>query len=306
MPSVQSYFFRQIMRFSTREVRGATPVERMRAQAERGTRAIKPPREATVQTETADGVPAYWVSAPGADPERVILYIHGGGFILGWNNQYFGLLTTLSKASHARTLGIDYRLAPEHPFPAALDDCVTAYRWLLKQGIAPAHIVIAGDSAGGNLVLTTLLALREQGLPQPAAAVAISPATDFTGSGESYTTRAKVDPVLRVDFTQAVGRYYGGDTDPQNPLLSPLYGDLHGLPPLLLHAGADEILLSDAERFAAKAQVDGVAVTLHVWPHMWHVFHIFGAALPEARLALAEIGAFAYQHLTTPVTVSAS
>lgn len=296
MPSWQSYLFRRVMRWSSRAVYNNMPVEQIRALGERAP-AIKPPRQALVQAVTANGVPGWWVDAPAVPSDRVILYLHGGGFILGWNGFYYRLLFTLSRVSSARTLGIEYRLAPEHPFPAAVEDCVAAYRWLLEQGFAPERIVIAGDSAGGNLTLATLLALRQQGEPLPAAAVCISPATDFTASGASRKTRAALDPILSLPFTESVRRYYAGDADLRDPLLSPLFGDLHGLPPILIHVGDHEILLSDAEMFTERARAAGVDMTLHIWPHMWHVFHLFTTALPEARLAFTEIGAFVRQHM---------
>jgi acetyl esterase/lipase len=193
-------------------------------------------------------------------------------------------------------LAVDYRLAPEHPFPAALDDCLTAYIWLLTEGTSPREIVIAGDSAGGNLTLATLLALHDAREPLPAAAVCISPVTDFEGTGETFRTNK--DPVLTAEFALAVRRHYAGGQDPKVPLLSPLHADLHDLPPLLLHAGGDEILLSDSTRFADKARASGVAVTLSIWPRMWHVWHLFAPFLPEAREAVGAIGAFVRERLS--------
>jgi acetyl esterase/lipase len=185
---------------------------------------------------------------------------------------------------------VDYRLAPEHPFPAALEDCLAAYRWLLGTGISPLDIVIAGDSAGGNLTLTTLLSLRDAGDPLPAAAVCIAPMTDLEGTGESF--RTKDDPALTAEFALKVARHYAGDHDLRLPLLSPYHGDLRGLPPLLIQVGGDEILLSDATRLADDARAAGVEVHLAVWPKMWHVWHVFAPSLPEARRAIDDIGAF--------------
>jgi acetyl esterase/lipase len=186
---------------------------------------------------------------------------------------------------------VDYRLAPEHPFPAALEDIQTAYRWLLQNGIPPRKIVVAGDSAGGNLALVLLLALREAGDPLPAAAVCLSPVTDLTGAVESRRTKAAVDPILRSGTSDMVSSYVGKH-DPRQPLLSPLYADLHGLPPILLHVGEDEILLDDSTRLAEHARAAGVNATVVVWSHMWHVFQAFAPLLPEARQSIEQMGQF--------------
>ena len=243
----------------------------------------------------AETVPVEWIIPPGAASDPVILYLHGGGWTLGWYNSHRWLVAQICKAAHSRALAVDYRLAPEHPFPAALEDCQTAYRWLLKHGTSPQNIVIAGDSAGGNLTLTTLMALRDAGDPLPAAAVCISPMTDLEGSGESFRTRK--DPMVTAEFALAMARCYAGDQNPRLPLLSPHYGDLCGLPPLLIQVGAAEILLSDATRLAEKARSVGVEVTLAIWPNMWHVWHIFTPYLPEAQQAVNAMGAFIQEHL---------
>lgn len=295
MPSIQSHFYRTIIALSTRPLKNGSSIERQRAYVTNGTRWLKPPRGASVAPVTAGDVPAFWIAAKGVATERVLLYIHGGGFVLGWNNQYFGWLHYLSKTSNARILAIDYRLAPEHPFPAALDDCVAAYRWLLAQGVQPRQLAIGGDSAGGNLTLTTLLALRDAGVALPAAGVCLSPGTDFTISGESFQQNQAIDPVLNHRFIHEALQAYVGTADPRNPLLSPIFADLHGLPPLLIQVGSDELLLSDARRVTERAQAAGVAVTLSVFSHMWHVFQMFAPSLPEARQAVNALGAFISQ-----------
>ena len=297
MPSLQSHLFRFIIRASTSRMRHGASVAQMRRMTENGTRFMRPPRGATVTLVEAGGVPARWLYAAGVPAERVILYIHGGGFTLGWNNQYYGMLHYLSKTANARILAIDYRLAPEHPFPAALDDCVAAYRWLLQQGIPPQQLAIAGDSAGGNLTLTTMLALRDAHDPLPAVAACLSPGVDFTLSSETSTTPTPNDPVLSPAYIKTSTRDYLGDADPQNPLLSPIFADLHGLPPLLIQVGSDELLLSDAQRITERARAADVEVVLTVWPHMWHVFQLFAPTLPEGRQAINAIGAFISIHL---------
>jgi len=194
-----------------------------------------------------------------------------------------------------RALAIDYRLAPEHPFPAGLEDCLTAYHWLLKNGTSPRDTVIAGFSAGGNLTLATLISLRDAGDALPAAAVCISPLTDLAGTGESFLT--KQDPASSGKFVLTNALHYAGNQDLRLPLLSPHYGDLRGLPPLLIQVGDDEILLSDAMRLADNASAAGVNVNLGIWPKMWHGWHLFAPFLPEAQQAINAIGDFIRKHI---------
>ncbi|HEX8732564.1 MAG TPA: alpha/beta hydrolase, partial [Ktedonobacterales bacterium] len=193
------------------------------------------------------------------------------------------------RRTRARALWLDYRLAPECPFPAAVDDALAGYRWLLEQGVAPQRIVFAGDSAGGGLALATMLAAREAGLPLPAGATLLSPWTDLTGESSSAKSRAAVDPMVRGAGIAAGGRAYLAGADPRTPLASPLFADLHGLPPLLVHVGDAETLLDDSRSLAQRARDAGVEVTLHIWPGMFHVFPIFPALLPEARAAADEM-----------------
>jgi acetyl esterase/lipase len=259
--------------------------------------------EAEPQRVVADGVPCEWLLAKGADPGRRLLYLHGGGWTAGSLDSHRPLSARIAAATGCAVLAVDYRLAPEHPFPAGLDDCVAAYDWLRAHGpagAAPARSVfVAGDSAGGNLTLALLLALKQRGLPLPNAAIPISPATDFLATGDSYRTRAAVDPVL-TDGPDAIrvlsAIYLQGRAKPEEPLVSPLYGDFRGLPPLLLHVGDAEVLLDDSTRVAEKARAAGVDVTLEVWPEMPHVWHAFAPFLPEASQAIERIGAFVRAH----------
>jgi acetyl esterase/lipase len=271
------------------------PLERYRALMKREERFFKPPRAVAIQPITAGDIPGEWLVPPDASPGSVILYLHGGAWTLGWTNIHRRMVAHLCRAAASRALAVDYRLAPEHPFPAALEDCLSVYRWLLKNGTLPRQIVIAGDSAGGNLTLATLLSLRDAGDPLPAAAVCLSPATDLQGTGESF--RSKKDPTQTPEFVLTMIRHYAGGQNLHSPLISPLYGDLRGLPPLLIHAGSDEMLLSDATRLADQARAAGVDVRLVVWPAMWHVWHLLGPSLPEARQAVAAVGAFIREHL---------
>jgi acetyl esterase/lipase len=259
--------------------------------------------EADVRRSEAAGVPCEWLLAAGADPDRRLLYIHGGGWTAGGLDSHRPLSARISAATGCAVLAIDYRLAPEHPFPAGLDDCVAAWRWLREHGpngAAPARSAfVAGDSAGGNLTLALLLALKQRALPLPNAAIPISAATDFLATGESYRTRAERDPILNMgpEGIRTLGLVYlQGFASPEDPLASPLYGDLQGLPPLLIQVGDAEVLLDDSTRVAEKARAAGVDVTLEVWPEMPHVWHAFAPFLPEATRAIEQIGAFVLEH----------
>ncbi len=249
-----------------------------------------------VAAVNANGVSAEWVTTPASDPNRRLLYIHGGSWIAGGLPGYRPLASRIAEAAQCAVLLIEYRLAPEHPFPAGLDDCITAYQWMREHGpngVGDAtHHFVAGDSAGGNLTLASLLALRDRSESLPDAVVAISPATDLTGSGESTVTRAKVDPIIDGARVAATASVYCKGCDLKDPLVSPLFGDLHGLPRLLIHVGDAETLLDDSRRFAAKAEADGVDVTLEVWPEMPHVWHVFAPVLQESSDAIEHLGAF--------------
>src|SRR5262247_804104 len=242
-------------------------------------------------------VPAEWVVAPGAESERVLLYLHGGGYVIGSLNTHRDLAGRLSRAAAARVLLIDYRLAPEYPHPAAVEDATTAYRWLLRHGATPAHTVIAGDSAGGGLTVATLVALRDAGDALPASGVCISPWVDLEGIGESMTAKASVDPMVQYQGLVRFANLYLGGANPRTPLAAPLYADLHGLPPLFIHVGTAETLLDDATRLAERARMAGVEVTLEVWEEMIHVWHLFAGLLPEGQQAIERIGAYIQQRM---------
>lgn len=252
---------------------------------------------ARTQTVSIHGIPGQWVVTPRSDPGRRLLYLHGGSWMAGRVAVYLPHIARVAEATRCTVLAIDYRLAPENPFPAGLNDCVRAFRFVAENGPSqhgPARaLYVAGDSAGGNLALATLLALKAEQLRLPDAAIALSPATDLTWQGESLTTRALVDPALNaMPMPLITNVYLQGLNSPASPLVSPLFGDLRGLPPLLLQVGDAEILLSDSTRFAEKARAAGVDVTLQVYAHMPHVFQGFAPLLPEAVQALAHIGEF--------------
>jgi acetyl esterase/lipase len=276
-------------------VRWDAPVESFRAMMARQERHFRPPRDVAIRPATVGGVPCEWLTPPGADDRAVILYLHGGAWTLGWTAIHRRMVAHLARAAGCRVLAVDYRLAPEHPFPAALDDCLAAYRALRADGTPPGSIVVAGDSAGGTLALGVLIALRDAGEPPPAAAACIGAATDLAGTGATFETAR--DPIVTPAFVRRMRALYIGAHDIRSPLISPLYADLRGLPPLLIQAGGDEMLLSDSERLAEAARAAGVDATLEIWPRMWHVWHLFAPTLPEARRAIAAVAAFARRHL---------
>lgn len=245
-----------------------------------------------VEKVVANGVPSEWIYFPDSRQESVLLYLHGGAYLLGSANSHREMVARLSAASGIRALLPEYRLAPEHLFPAAVEDAHTAYRWLLAQGIRPEQIVVAGDSAGGGLALALLLAIRNASDPMPAGAVLLSPWTDLAATGESLKTRREADPWLGADGIAMTGQFYAGQEDVHNPLISPVYADLHGLPPMLIEVGNDEILLDDTTRIVEHAQAAGVQVQSHVWEGMWHVFPSFAFLIDEGKQAMEEMGAF--------------
>jgi acetyl esterase/lipase len=253
---------------------------------------------ATCEQVVAGGVDSEWISPANAPKDKAILYFHGGGFRIGSVASHRDLVAQIAVASGCRVLAINYRLAPEHRFPAALDDALAAYDWLLRQGLKPADIAFSGDSAGGNLALAAMLALRERKRPLPAAVALMSPWTDLAATGASYVSRAEADPIHQRPMILALAKnYLGGQGDPCDPLVSPLYADLTDLPPHLIQVGDRETVLDDSIMLADKARAAGVEVDLQVWDGMIHVFQMFGAELPEAHRAIAEIGRFLDRHL---------
>ena len=251
---------------------------------------FKLPAEISCRPTSADGITAEWIAAPDAR-SGMMLYLHGGGYALGSISTHREIVSRLSRATSMRALLIAYRLAPEHPFPAALEDTLTAYRRLLKQGHDPSRIIIAGDSAGGGLTLAALVALRDASEPLPAGAIIMSPWTDLAHTGASIESKKDADPVLTLESSRMHAQYYAGENALDNPLISPLYADFSGLPPLLIQVGSDEILLDDAVRCAEKAKAAGVDVTLEVWEGMFHVFQLV-PNLPESKTAVANIARF--------------
>jgi monoterpene epsilon-lactone hydrolase len=262
--------------------------------------AIPGPADVTTSSATLGGIPVVNVEAADADPEWVIFYLHGGAYAIGTAASSVSLASDLARRVGTRLVSVDYRLAPEHPHPAALDDAVAAYRGLLDSGVAAPAIAIAGESAGAGLAAATLVALKHAGLPQPTGAVLMSPWADLTLSGDSISAKAAVDPALTPEGLRRRAIDYTADRDPTADLVSPIFADLTGLPPLLIQAGSHEILLDDATRFASRAAAADVAVTLEVTPGVPHVFQGFAAMLDEGDAALTSAGQFLRAHLAGP------
>jgi epsilon-lactone hydrolase len=285
-----------IQMFKAQPILQSPTIEQQRAGFEQMAAILPVEADIKCQPVTANGVKSEWVSAPDADSGRAILYLHGGGYVIGSINTHRALAGRLSRAAKARVLVIDYRLAPEHPFPAAVDDSVAAYRWMLAQGLKPSRIAVAGDSAGGGLSAATLVAIRDAKLPLPAAGALLSPWVDLEGIGESMTTKDSVDPMVHKDGLLGMAKAYLGGKDPRTPLAAPLYADLSGLPPLLIQVGTWETLMDDGSRLAERAKKAGVNVTYEPWENMVHVWQIFAPMLDEGQQAIDKIGAFVRKH----------
>ena len=267
-------------------------IEAVRAGFEQMAALFPVPADVKCEPVTAGAVEAEWVTAPGAASDRVILHLHGGGYVIGSINTHRALAAGLSRAAKARVLLIGYRLAPEHPHPAAVEDATAAYRWLLAQGLSPERIAIAGDSAGGGLTIATLVALRDAGEKLPAAGVCLSPWVDLEGIGDSMRTKAELDPMVKKDGLVQLATLYLGGKHPRTPLAAPLYADLSGLPPLLILAGTWETLLDDASRIAERARKAGVAVTYEPAEGMIHVWQLFASMLDEGQQSIERIGEY--------------
>lgn len=282
------------------------PLEQARAAFDAVSNMVRVASDVTLEPVDVDGTPGEWISTPDASPDRIVLYLHGGGYVIGSIDSHREMISRIARSASARALAINYRLAPEHPFPAAVEDATKSYRWLLKQGFSPENIVISGDSAGGGLTVATLLALRDAGDPLPAAAACISPWTDLEITGETMITKADVDPMIRPEDAKGGAERYHGTTDPSHPLISPIHADLSGLPPLLIQVGTSEVLLSDSTRLAERAKAAGVDVTIEEWDEMIHVWHFFASMLPEGHQAIQRIGEFVREKTGAKVVAQAT
>jgi acetyl esterase/lipase len=275
-----------------------TSIAGFRELCEKGaTRFGKVPQGITVKAQRIEGINAEWLIPQGSNPTKVILYVHGGGYVSGSCNDHRTIVAKFAKNVGVTCLTYEYRLAPEHPFPAGLDDSVKIYLWLLASGFKPENILIAGESAGGGLCLAILLALKDRNIAQPVAAVSISPWTDLTCSSDSYRTKNKVSLAPLNSWT-VFSKYYCGENKATNPLISPLFGDLKGLPPVLLNSGADDELNQDGEEFFLKARSSGVDITFKAGIGMVHCYPLLAPMFPEATEAMDEIVDFVKKHLS--------
>ena len=270
---------------------GLTLAERRARMEEIGDR-FPAPATATIEPLEIAGCKAEWVYDKDADQGRVMLYVHGGGYVQGSLATHRNMVYEIAKAMGGRVLNLDYRLGPEHPFPAAVDDTVAAWKYLLANGVDPAKASFGGDSAGGGLVVAALMAVRDASLALPACGCCISPWTDLVGLGRTMETKADEDPMVNRAALDFFADLYAGDADRAAPLISPLFGDLAGLPPLLVQVGTAETLLDDSRRLAARARHAGVAVDYAEWPGMPHIWHIFAPLLQQSRDAIQELGAY--------------
>lgn len=305
MPSLRSKFCRFLTRVLMAPIFNPNKsIAETRRDMERLSKFTSLPPKTRVSRIQLKGIAAEWIYGEAARRDRVVLYLHGGAYNICSPNTHRETAARIAHASGARVLLPDYRLAPEHPFPSALQDATEAYRWLLESGFKGGQIALAGDSAGGGLAIATALALREAGAPPPAAIACISPWTDLAMTGESIKTKAQADPLLNLPALKRMAANYFGDRDPRSPLISPVYADLREIPPILIQVGSDEILLDDSTRMARAAAAAGVRVSLKVYRQLWHVFHFNAKFMPEAKAAIAELGAFIQAHFTKSVQKS--
>jgi acetyl esterase/lipase len=290
--SLKSFFWRTMLRMTFKNQK--LSIAEHRANGIKNSKMLGDiSKDTKIEKINIDGIQAEWLIPSGADDKKVILYLHGGGYVTGSIEDHRMMCGLLANAAAAKVLIPEYRLAPENPFPAAVDDALKVYDWLLAQGISSDKIIIAGDSAGGGLSVATVLALKDRGASLPAAVLCLSPWVDLTLRGRSHITKAKAEAVLRKEVLREWALCYTNESNLTNPLVSPVYGDFHGFPPLLIQVGSEEILLDDSLMLAEKAKADGVDVTLKIWDGMWHVWQAMGDLIPENKKTFEEIGQFA-------------
>jgi acetyl esterase/lipase len=303
MASIRNFAFKQAIRLTTYfwQYRNED-IPFIRRALDRFSHRLEMSEEVEVEPEEVRGLKAEWIVPYAAVEGKVFLYLHGGGYAFGSLQTHRALVAKIAISAGVSALLLDYRLAPEHPFPAAVEDAVSAYEWLLEEGYTPENIAIAGDSAGGGLTLAALLSIRDSGLPLPAAGVCLSPWTDLAMTGESIKRNAATDPILNEEQIRLVGGLYTGEHDPTHPLISPLYAKLEGLPPLLIQVSKAEMLLDDALRFAKRAEEAGVDVLLQQWPDVVHVWQFFWSYIPEAGKAIEMLGRYIKVRLRREIT----
>jgi acetyl esterase/lipase len=293
MVSLRAKFFIGIMKHMSFKNEGKMIIEQKRKKLEENVFLFHVPRKTIVEELTIAGIQAEWLSRKNQPNDRLIIYLHGGYYVSGSPRTHRSLAARIGKISNSPVLLLDYRLAPENKFPAALEDVTNTYSWVLEhKNISANKIVIAGDSAGGGLTLASLIKLRDEGGDLPAGGVCISPWTDLGMTGESVKTNADIDIMITENEGHQAAEFYLGDLDRKTPLASPLYAELENLPPLLIQTGTHEVILDDSVRFVEKAKKSGVNVKLDLWPGMFHVFQIFAPLIPESKKALRKIGNF--------------
>lgn len=289
-------FRSRIVRFiSGQYMKRVTPYRKetdLRRGLERRTSMLRPARGVAVQPENIAGIDCEMHVPEGCEDAPLIYYLHGGAYVMGSPRTHRRMVSFIARAAGMRALLPDYRLAPEHRFPAQLEDSLAVYRALLQGGLASSAIAIGGDSAGGNLTMATLLALRDAGEPMPGACFLLSPWLDLAGEGETHVTRDGLDPWFKASHLAPAAKKFCDENQVKNPLVSPVYAEAHGLPPTLIHVGDHEILLSDSVRMADHMRSAGSQVELKIWDDMWHVFQFFIGQMPESKEAIADIAAF--------------
>jgi acetyl esterase/lipase len=268
-------------------------IAQYRASGEQNARfSNRTPKDVVVEPFDIDGLHAEWITPSGADANKIVLHLHGGGYVTGGINSHQAMCVLMAQTLKLKILLPEYRLAPEQPFPAALEDALKTYRWLLAQGHKSSDMILSGDSAGGGLALATVLSLRDNKEPLPAAVTCISPWADLTLTSQSHTVNAEAESILSLGTLKEWSLAYTAENSLRNPLVSPIYADFHDFPPLLIQVGSDEILLDDARTLADKAKTDGVDVTLKIWAGMFHAWPALGGMIPESKKAFEEVGAF--------------
>ena len=290
--SIQAKIFSMVMHYQMADFYRDLSVEAQRAKMEKYAKAAKLPDDVTRKPAKGCPVPAEWVTPPEVNDDQVILSLHGGAYFLNYGNPHRNFVARIGRSAKMRVLIPDFRLSPEHPFPAALQDVTVAYQWLLKKGYSQMDIAIVGESSGGGLALATLLKIRDADISFPSTVVCICPWADLTGSGTSMKIKKRVDFINNPEHMKTTAKLYAGDYDIKNPYISPLFADLKGFPPLLIQAAARDVLLDDATRLAEQARKANVDVTLEVWDGMIHIFQLGVGFVPEARKAVENIAAF--------------
>jgi acetyl esterase/lipase len=300
MASIRSHIIRYISAQYMKRVTPESDINELRKGLESRTQMLPPARGVGIQPTVIEGIKCEWHVPAGCDDAPVIYYLHGGAYVMGSPATHRRLVSHIAKAAKMRAVVPDYRLAPENRFPAALEDSLKVYRHLVSNGHDEHQMAIGGDSAGGNLTVSTLLALRDAGDTLPAACFLMSPWLDMTGEGESFRTRAGIDPWFRPEHMAPTAGKIFSDFDKRNPLVSPVFADASNLPPVLVHVGDHEILLSDSTRFVDNIHRDGGEVELRVWPGMWHVFQFFVGQMPESNRSIEHIAGFLQSKFAQP------